>query len=460
MSFKFEKRIVVFYLSLFIIFILTFIAGGFLIGLLTDQYEDAIQLLVPMFISFVAFSMVYLLIVVIMIKEQLEKTAPKLKTALFCFILLFIYSIPLIAATVIATPLLIQENHAKEQLNVEAIRLLEESMADLGINGAVVTFGIHTTWRNLREVENLGTWFYFRIEETEIRGRARFSRQDGIWVLNANSLLNDENFIEVNDFLIEEVEIKEVEIKPVINTAYLDYFTVDDGYQIVYSSEISGEQFDFVVYELAEINSELSSAIVVIVIKNEEVFTVLHGSSMNTAFILRTEHTQMVIEADVDFDGRNDILLWHGFSGSHGHPHSAFTAYLQRDGYFEENESFRSILNPWVDLKNERIVGATSGRYHSSRHHYYYIDGEFIRMASLISRLISNVNGDWVVIWTEERIIDGLKQTRQLCTVMYDGEVCTQVDTDIVFDRELYERMFGVNGYWNCSNEMGCGIRK
>jgi len=200
MSFKFEKRMTVIYLSLFIIFILTLVVGIFLNDFLTDQYEDAIQLFLHMLILFIVFSSIYIPFAVIVLKnnklnKQKQTMPTKLGTTPLCFILLAVYSIPLIVATGVATPLWVKENHAKEQLNVEAVRLLEESMADLGINGEVVAFGIHTTSRNLREVENLGTWFYFRIEETEIRGRARFSRQDGIWVLNGNSLLRDENLI-------------------------------------------------------------------------------------------------------------------------------------------------------------------------------------------------------------------------------------------------------------------------
>jgi len=237
--------------------------------------------------------------------------------------------------------------------------------------------------------------------------------------------------------------------EPVINIAYLEYFTIDEGYKVVYSVEVPGDQFDFVIYELSEMNNELPPIVVVVVIENEAVFDVLQVSLVQ--MMLTRAHTQMIIEIDVDFDGRNDVLLWHWDSGSFGHPHSSFTAYLQRDGYFEENESFRSILNPYVNLENERIVGGTSGRYHRSRHHYYYIDGEFIEMASLTSRQQpANIDGSFDTIMIEERMVDGMMQTHHLC-MSSDGEVCTEDD------REIYERIFGENGYWRCSSGMYVG---
>jgi len=227
--------------------------------------------------------------------------------------------------------------------------------------------------------------------------------------------------------------------EPVINLTYLAYFTVDEGYEIVYSVEIPGEQFDFVIYELSEINHELPPIVVVVVIENEAVFDVLQVSLVQMMF--PRAHTHVIMEVDVDFDGRNDLLLWHWDSGSIGHPHASFTAYLQRDGYFEENESFRSIFNPAVDLENERIVGSTSSREHRSTHHYYYVDGEFIELASLIThQQTAHADGSFDTIITEERMVDGVVQTRHLC-MSNEGEFCMEDD------RESYEQIFG-DGYW------------
>ena len=101
-------------------------------------------------------------------------------------------------------------------------------------------------------------------------------------------------------------------------------------------------------------------------------------------------------------------------------------------------------------MENERVVGSTSGRYHRSTHHYYYVDDEFIEMAGLISRQqTANADGSFDTIIIEERMVDGMMQTHYLC-MSSDGEVCTEGD------RAMYERIFGENGYWRCSSGNVC----
>jgi hypothetical protein len=91
-----------------------------------------------------------------------------------------------------------------------------------------------------------------------------------------------------------------------------------------------------------------------------------------------------LIIADVNFDGRWDILVKQGHFGNQGFV--AFSAFIYNDGKYEQNSCFSSISNPAIDVENERIL--SMWRNWSASHSwakYTYENGEFVMTDILIT---------------------------------------------------------------------------
>ena len=234
-----------------------------------------------------------------------------------------------------------------------------------------------------------------------------------------------------------------------IMTQYLPYFEIDDGYRIVRNVKITGDQFDFVVFDLeSETGNEWRKDwyFIVVVKSDDVVFDVIHHDPWDTDITVNN----LVIEIDLTFDGYNDILL---FDGNHLPPwqtHDWFRRYAmftQRDGRFEYVPSFSNICVPHLDLYHRRIV---TSAITTTRLGW---DDEYVDTCQFGSAIYEFINDEWILMGTlswdhEERLlINGQWQERQLCGTRNAGsfELCKGFTEE---DLQLYERIFGEHPYW------------
>jgi preprotein translocase subunit SecE len=119
-----------------------------------------------------------------------------------------------------------------------------------------------------------------------------------------------------------------------------------------------------------------------------------------------------LIIADVNFDGRNDILIKQGHFGNQGFV--LYTCFFFFFFFYVLNRSFSSIRNPSLDTTNSRIL--TSWRNHAASHSwamYSYINGVFTETERLTWEPEAWGQGDGInadihaVRFITERFING-----------------------------------------------------
>ena len=176
------------------------------------------------------------------------------------------------------------------------------------------------------------------------------------------------------------------------------YIHPEEGYQIVACTDAKGAAFDYTVCELSNGEPYGGRYFDAVVLKDGRPVSVLHprewGAMPDDAF------TQ-VVERDVDFDGKLDVLL---FTGGYGSQMAArYDCWLQRGGKLVHCPSFYEIMNPAVDDGAKEILGSSRG---SAASYYYtkyrFVGGEFIPEEQLVReisgwRTEEYVNGEWVV---------------------------------------------------------------
>ena len=227
------------------------------------------------------------------------------------------------------------------------------------------------------------------------------------------------------------------------NTEYLTYVTIDDGYCITACAEYSGAEYQYVVYELEDKDSEYSPEIywVVVVLKDKKVLSVLRQELLVYEELNRATISNLVLEKDVNFDGKNDILLWLGHFGNQGL--IRYACYLNIDDEFVECPSFSEIANPAVDEANQVVL--SSWRNWAASHSwamYYLIDGEYTETERLTEEPIFTEDDEELWTWTDEIFVDGEWQIR---------EYFTQNDYD---EETLYgEKVYGEGCHWDIGQD-------
>ena len=193
-----------------------------------------------------------------------------------------------------------------------------------------------------------------------------------------------------------------------INPDYLDRIAPEEGFFVAASAEVKGKAFDYVVYEL--INKERSLSVYngglyydVVVLKNGTFLCVLHPQGWE---MMGSGEQFPVIERDVDFDGKPDVLL---FTGRYGNQAGAYyDCWLQRDSKLVHCPSFYRIMNPAVSDKTKEILGSARG---SAATHYYtkykFINGEFVPTEQLVSEPAGWNTPEWELQTTPETRPDG-----------------------------------------------------
>jgi len=233
-------------------------------------------------------------------------------------------------------------------------------------------------------------------------------------------------------------------------TEYLDYFEIEAGYHIVRNVEISGDQFDFVVYDLEAIDANdeewLRSWHFIIIVKRDgEVFDVMRHDIRDSSVTVN----DVVIEVDLNFDGRNDILLSRGISMTTTCSRfRTYNAFLQMDDQLAYMPSFSTICSPYLDRENQRIlavqrVGETCS--HVGNRMYELIDHEWVLFRELV---FGNRIEDRRYV-TERMMVNGQWQERELCYRRRHTGDRTELCEDNEHNALLYEQIFGEYSYWD-----------
>lgn len=236
----------------------------------------------------------------------------------------------------------------------------------------------------------------------------------------------------------------------VFNEEYLPYIEIDENCKIYAYTEISGEEYDYAVFGISPIETDeerynrYSNILYfeTVVLKDNAIITVLRDDSYGD--IYSDDFEQIVVEEDVNFDGKNDILVLQGHSGTQGLV--TYTCYLQNESGFELCPSFSKIENPKVNSEDEVILA--SWRNWAASHGwemYYYIDGEFVGKEMLTEEPANqsySSEEDILWSWTIKELIDG-------------KWVTTDYFTEEDYDEDyLHQYMvYGADAHWDIGQD-------
>lgn len=249
------------------------------------------------------------------------------------------------------------------------------------------------------------------------------------------------------------------------NKSYIPYIKIDDECKIYSYMEFKGKEYDYALFGISYNENKIFdedddeydfkkffyeddefsyNKIVyweIVVLKNNSVVTVLrdYKDDYGLIFDMDNEIKNMLVEKDVNFDGKNDILLFRGHYGTQ----SAFrySCYLQTENKFELCESFSEILNPVIDNDNNVIL--SYWRNYAVSHSiskYYFIDGEFIEKEIL----------------TEEPINDTLEEDEiQFCWTLKEFLNGKWVEKGYFTEENFKDSQIGSDSSWNIRRD-GC----
>ena len=181
----------------------------------------------------------------------------------------------------------------------------------------------------------------------------------------------------------EKVEVMIDENKPLLER-YLPFVKVDDGGYLFDAAYLKGIEFDYAAYEVRE--NSLKDAEYddygefiyweVVVIKDNEAVTVLRQDYDEFPTMLPSVK-YLVHELDVNFDGKNDILLHQGNFGAQGAV--GYTCYLNTADSFELCHSFPNFNTAISEVGHTVCtLNRDSAAEHSVEYYSYTEDGEYV----------------------------------------------------------------------------------
>lgn len=183
--------------------------------------------------------------------------------------------------------------------------------------------------------------------------------------------------------LVVKEEITIDDNKPFLER-YLPFVKVDDGYSLFDAAYLKGTEFEYAAYELrsqtaAETNYddfEEAPYWEVAVVKEGEVITVLRQNYDDYVNLI-TSVKYLVYELDVNFDGKNDILLHQGQFGAQGA--AGYTCYLSTADSFELCHSFPNFNTAISEIGHTVCtLNRDSAAEHSVEYYSYTEDGEYV----------------------------------------------------------------------------------
>lgn len=141
---------------------------------------------------------------------------------------------------------------------------------------------------------------------------------------------------------------------------------VEQGCSLYDYVHLSGQEFDYDVYEIrsekeyAHRKYEKYYWIVDVFKDGNKIAEIRHDKPEYVEYMY-PKAQDIVGEIDINFDGRNDIIIDHGYVDAPMYmDKSYYTCYLQTDDGFEKLEGFENISNVCLDCQN-KIYLSTSG---------------------------------------------------------------------------------------------------
>lgn len=256
----------------------------------------------------------------------------------------------------------------------------------------------------------------------------------------------------------QETQSPEIDLSLSVSLAeplkYLSYLEIDEGYSIYASAITQGEEYQYAVYELSAPFQEDPNSVFrgprydgksiywqVLVLKYGEVVTVFREEDNPLAGPIPDVDT-LVVETDINFDGKNDILLWQGHFGVQGASH--YSCYLASENGFSRCNDFSYIPNPNLDRMSEVIMGCW--RNSAASHGwslYRFEDGDLKELAVLTHEPAEIIDSDhYIMGWQEELLIDGHWQTCDLHRT-----------DDPDYDIRSAQRLFGESSFWHLDSD-------
>ncbi|WP_349948735.1 hypothetical protein ABFV83_10065 [Lacrimispora sp. BS-2] len=136
---------------------------------------------------------------------------------------------------------------------------------------------------------------------------------------------------------------------------------------------------------------------------------------------------------DINFDGIPDILIDNGHFGTQGAV--TYTCFFNNKDNYIRCDSFSSIANPAIDIKNKKIL--STWRNWAASHSFAMFtlqNNEFIMTDCLTEE--ADRSGDDVWIFTIEKLVDGdLQKTETFTSNDYS-------------DEEIYDMIYHEDSYW------------
>lgn len=178
-------------------------------------------------------------------------------------------------------------------------------------------------------------------------------------------------------------------------------------YEVLWYIEESGSTYDYVTIVLRDRDYYFMK--VVVVFQESEILDIFFIDSNDGLSFYHLEEDRYIPiqEKDVNFDGKDEILIFRGSYGNKGYGY--YNCYFITEDGFVHCPSFDYIADPKINTEKQLIE---SWSCNSAVEHagiiYEFIDGTFVRTEQLTYTYgIFEKDGTEFVIWILEKRIDG-----------------------------------------------------
>jgi len=188
-----------------------------------------------------------------------------------------------------------------------------------------------------------------------------------------------------------------------INSDFLSYITIDEGYALIEYFHQSGEQLDFHLYRLrwylgleARPDEMPWEQVEIVVVKDDEVVGTISSDNWPSLF---GEHRRLILEFPIPFEGYNGFLIPRVSLGMW----DFYKLYFVQNGELVYIPEFARISNPSFDFTTGEVTSVSPTDLGFRGSIYHLIDGEFVEVERLdligdepkpIAQVF--VDGEWI----------------------------------------------------------------
>lgn len=144
---------------------------------------------------------------------------------------------------------------------------------------------------------------------------------------------------------------------------YVSNIVVDDGYSII-NFALKEKEFIYAIYQIQ--NEKDDGYFEILVIEKNKIVTSIR-QYYNPDCSINPNVSNLIIEKDVNFDGKKDILINKGNFGVQ--LLSKYNLYIQITNDFKIMEEFGEVENPGINYANKKIL--SSNRQSANTYNYY-----------------------------------------------------------------------------------------